>query len=67
LLIPQKLYEVTRRLKTREEVEQIFLGFMAFTDCSVEQPIPRPKNNTLLFWKEKNIPSKTYTLQTRKV
>jgi hypothetical protein len=43
LPIPQKLYKVTRRLKTKEEVEQYFPGFMAFTDCS-EQPIPRPKN-----------------------
>ena len=43
LPIPQKLYEVTRRLKTKEEVEEYFPGFMAFTDCT-EQPIPRPKN-----------------------
>ena len=44
LPIPQKLYKITRRLKTREEVEEYFPGFMAFTDCS-EQPIPKPKNN----------------------
>jgi hypothetical protein len=44
LPIPQKLYKVTRRLKTREEVEKYFPGFMAITDCT-EQPIPRPKNN----------------------
>ena len=31
--------KITRRLKTKEEVEQYFPGFMAFTDCS-EQPIP---------------------------
>lgn len=43
LPIPQKLYYVAKRLKTKEEVEQYFPGFMAFTDCS-EQPIPRPKN-----------------------
>lgn len=43
LPIPQKLYKVTKRLKTREEVEEYFPGFMAFTDCT-EQPIPRPKN-----------------------
>jgi len=43
LPIPQKLYDVTKRLKTKEEVEEYFPGFMAFTDCS-EQPIPRPKN-----------------------
>ena len=39
LPIPQKLYKVSRRLKTREEVEEYFPGFMAFTDCT-EQPIP---------------------------
>jgi hypothetical protein len=44
LPIPQKLYNVTRRLKTREEVEEYFPGFLAFTDCT-EQPIPRPAKN----------------------
>jgi hypothetical protein len=43
LPIPQKLHNITKRLKTKEEVEEYFPGFMAFTDCS-EQPIPRPKN-----------------------
>jgi hypothetical protein len=43
LPIPQKLYKVTKRLKTKEEVKEYFPGFMAFTDCT-EQPIPRPKN-----------------------
>jgi hypothetical protein len=44
LPIPQKLYEVTKRLKTREEeVEWYLPGFMVFTDCT-EQFIPRPKN-----------------------
>jgi hypothetical protein len=43
LPIPQKLHKVTKRLKTMEEVEAYFPGFMVFTDCT-EQPIPRPKN-----------------------
>lgn len=43
LPIPQKLYNVAKRLKTKEELEQYFPGFMAFVDCT-EQPIPRPKN-----------------------
>jgi hypothetical protein len=43
LPIPQKLYNVTKRLKSLEEVEQYFPGFIAFIDCT-EQPIPRPKN-----------------------
>jgi len=44
LPIPQKLYNITKRLKTREEVEEYFPGFLAFTDCT-EQPIPRPAKN----------------------
>jgi hypothetical protein len=43
LPIPQKLHNVTKRLKTAEEVEQYFPGFLALLDCT-EQPIPRPKN-----------------------
>ena len=43
LPIPQKLHRATKRLKTKEEVEAYFPGFMAFTDCT-EQPIPRPKD-----------------------
>ena len=30
LPIPQKLYKVTKRLKTREEVEEYFPGFMIY-------------------------------------
>lgn len=43
LPIPQRLYNVTKRLKTKEEVEKYFPGFIAFIDCT-EQQIPRPKN-----------------------
>jgi DDE superfamily endonuclease/Helix-turn-helix of DDE superfamily endonuclease len=39
--IPQKIYNITKRLKTPQEVEKYFPGFMAFID-STEQPIPRP-------------------------
>src|SRR5512134_2529499 len=42
--LPQKLYNITRRLRTVQEVEIYFLGFQAFID-STEQEIPRPKNN----------------------
>jgi hypothetical protein len=38
--IPQKIYNITKRLKTIE-VEKYFPGFLAFTDCT-EQQIPRP-------------------------
>src|SRR3954469_9713582 len=43
LPIPQKLYNITKRLKTPDEVEQYFPGFLSFID-STEQQIPRPKN-----------------------
>ena len=41
--IPQKMHKTTKRLRTLEEVEQHFPGFIAFTNCT-EQQIPRPKN-----------------------
>ena len=44
--IPQKIYNrLTKRLRTPEEVEKCFPGFLAFMDCT-EQQIPRPKNKT---------------------
>ncbi len=42
--IPQKIYNITKRLKTLETVEKYFPGFLAFTDCT-EQQIPRPVDN----------------------
>jgi hypothetical protein len=44
--IPQKTYNITKRLKTLEEVEGYFPGFLAFTD-STEQQIPRPKDKRI--------------------
>src|SRR6476620_9913742 len=43
LPIPDKFYRITKRLKTLDEIEQYFPGFLAFID-STEQQIPRPKN-----------------------
>jgi hypothetical protein len=40
--IPQKIYQITKRLKTPEEVEKYFPGFMAFTDCTEQQIQSRP-------------------------
>ena len=37
----RKYTTITKRLKTPEEVEQYFPGFLAFID-STEQQIPRP-------------------------
>jgi DDE superfamily endonuclease len=34
LPIPQKIYNITKRLKTPQEVEQYFPGFLAFIDCT---------------------------------
>ena len=43
--IPQKMHRLSKRLRTPEEVEKIFPGFLSFIDCT-EQQIPRPKNKT---------------------
>jgi hypothetical protein len=43
--IPQKIYKITKRLKTSEEVEQYFPGFLAFIDSTEQQQIPRPIDN----------------------
>ncbi|MDG6981105.1 MAG: transposase, partial [Nitrososphaerota archaeon] len=42
--IPKKVYRLTRRLRTIEEVERFFPGFKAFIDAT-EQEIPRPKDS----------------------
>jgi len=44
LPIPQKIYKLTKRLQTPEEVEKYFPGFLSFIDCT-EQSIPRPTDN----------------------
>jgi len=41
--LPKKVHEVTRRLRTIDEVEEFFPGFKAFVDAT-EQEIPRPKD-----------------------
>ena len=41
LPIPQKIYHITKRLRTLDEIEKYFPGFMSFID-STEQQIPRP-------------------------
>ena len=42
LPIPQKIYNIAKRLKTLEEVEHYFPGFIAFIDSAEQQQIPRP-------------------------
>ena len=52
--IPQKIYNKTKRLKTPEEVEKYFPGFLAFIDCT-EQQIPKSvdKNRRKTFYSGK--------------
>jgi hypothetical protein len=38
---PQKIYRITKRLRTLDEIEQYFPGFLSCIDCT-EQQIPRP-------------------------
>jgi hypothetical protein len=42
--IPRKIYNITKRLKTPDDIEKYFPGFLAFID-STEQQIPRPEDN----------------------
>ena len=59
--LPQKLYNITRRLRTCKEVEIYFPGFKAFID-STEQEIQRPKNKRKrknYIWKKKKHTVKT--------
>ncbi len=39
----QKIYNITKRLRTPDRVEKYFPGFLAFID-STEQQIPRPES-----------------------
>src|SRR6185312_483852 len=63
LPIPQKTYGLTKRLKTPEEIEKYFPGFLAFVDCT-EQQIPRPIDNTKrkIFYSGKK---KIHTIKTQ--
>jgi len=42
--IPQKIYNITKRLRIVDEIEHYFPGFISFIDCT-EQQIPRPIDN----------------------
>ncbi len=48
---------MTKRLKTREEVEKYFPGFLSFIDSTEQQQIPRPldkeQKKNVLFRQEK--------------
>lgn len=61
--IPQKIHHIAKRLKTTEEVEKYFPGFMAFID-STEQQIPRliDNNKRKIFYSGKK---KRHTIKTQ--
>ena len=40
--LPQKIYNITKKLKAPEEVEKYFPGFMAFKDSTEQQIQSRP-------------------------
>jgi hypothetical protein len=64
LPIPQKIYNITKRLRTLDEIEKYFPGFLAFID-STEQQIPRPTDNKrkrTLFYSGKK---KRHTVKTQ--
>jgi hypothetical protein len=42
---PQKVYNITKRIRTPEQVEKYFPGFLTFIDCIEQQQIPRPADN----------------------
>jgi DDE superfamily endonuclease len=52
--IPKKIHNTIKRLKTLEEIEKCFPGFLAFIDCT-EQQIPRPtdKNKRKMYYSGK--------------
>jgi hypothetical protein len=60
--IPQKICDITKRLRTVDEVEQYFPGFLSFADYR-EQQIPRPSDNKRkrIFYSDK----KRHTVNTQ--
>jgi hypothetical protein len=73
LPIPHKLYKITKRLKTKEEVEQYFpAGFLSAFIDTTEQPIPRPENRIRrkLYYsgkKKKHIVKNLYMINNEKI
>ena len=61
--IPQKIYPITKRLQTPEEVEHYFPGLLSFID-STEQQIPRPvdKDRRKMYYSGKK---KRYTVKNQ--
>ena len=66
LPIPQKIYNITKRLRTIDEIEHYFPGFMAFIDSTTEQQIPRSvdKNKRKMYYSGKK---KRHTIKNQLV
>jgi len=64
LPIPQKINNITKRLRTPDEVEQYFPGFLSFIDCT-EQQIPRPVGNERRQKKYYSGKKKRHTVKTQ--
>ena len=66
LPIPQKIYNITKRLRTIDNIEHYFSGFMAFIDSTTEQQIPRPvdKNKRKMYYSGKK---KRHTIKNQLV
>src|SRR6478735_4701257 len=61
--IPQKIYKITKRLRTPDEVEKYFPGFLAFVDTTEQQiPWPIDKNRRKIFYSGKK---KRHTVKTQ--
>ena len=62
--IPQKVYNITKRLRTPDEVEKYFpAGFLAFVDTTEQQiPWPIDKNRRKIFYSGKK---KRHTVKTQ--
>ena len=66
LPISQKIYNITKRLRTIDNIEHYFSGFMAFIDSTTEQQIPRPvdKNKRKMYYSGKK---KRHTIKNQLV
>jgi len=65
--LPSKLYNITKRLQTVQEVELYFLGFKAFIDCT-EQEIQRfkdKKEKTITLARKKHIVNMQYMVNKK--
>ncbi len=67
--IPQKIYNITKRFQTPQEVEAYFLGFLSFIDSTEQQQIPRPidkdRRRKMYYSGKKKKKKKRYTIKNQ--